>query len=93
MLSLSPFAVPFVRFSSENFHAVQSTFPPGTQAPPITKVLGKMWREMSREQQLPYVQAMEADIAKRLQDRSDLLASRPVCFGQRDCSRRLGRSM
>lgn len=71
-----------MRFTSEKFYSVQATFPPGTQAPPITKVLGKMWREMTRDQKKPYVEAMDADIARRLKERDELVASRPVRKGQ-----------
>lgn len=77
-LRLLLFPVPFARFTREMFHSVQGTFPPGTPAPPIAKVLGKMWKDMSRDQKQPYVAAQEADIAQRLKDRAELIASRPV---------------
>lgn len=60
------------------FRAVQATFPPGTAAPPITKVVGKMWREMTPGQKQPYVDAQLLEATQRIKDRAELIASRPV---------------
>lgn len=67
-----------MRFAAKMFQSVQATFPTGTAAPPISKALGRMWRDMSREQQQPYISEQEAEIAKRVRDRQELVASRPV---------------
>lgn len=65
---------------------MQATFPAGTPAPPISKVLGQMWKGMSREAKLPYFEAQQADIAQRLGEREALILSRPVRLEpQRSC--------
>lgn len=58
-------AAPYLRFASTTFRSVHSTFPAGTKAGPVAKVLGKMWREMSPEEKQPYLAAQKAEISER----------------------------
>lgn len=58
-------AAPYLRFSSEKFRSVHSTFPAGTKAGPVAQVLGGMWKAMTPEEKQPYIAAQQAELAER----------------------------
>lgn len=63
---------------TEVFHSVHATFPSGTPAPVVVKQIAATWRRLPESGKQPFFTAHQAEVADRLREREELLASRPV---------------
>lgn len=54
-----------MRYAKVVLQTVAASFPPRTSMSIVQKTVGRMWRELSHDEQLPYREAFKAESAAR----------------------------